>query len=64
MASAAEPLQVKRAGLLARSTIGPLLMLALMMTIGFAALGSFGTIQEAAKAELGLGDDHDDNPGG
>lgn len=57
MASVAKPLQASRAGLLAPATIGPLLMLALMMTIGFAALGSFGTIQEAAKAELGLGDD-------
>jgi MFS family permease len=34
----------------------PLLALALAMTIGFANMGSFGTVQEAAKAELGLSD--------
>lgn len=36
----------------------PLLLLALVTTVAFTALGSFGTIQEAAKAEMGLSDDH------
>lgn len=36
----------------------PLLLLALVTTVAFTALGSFGTIQESAKAELGLSDDH------
>lgn len=34
----------------------PLLLLALLMMIGFAVLGSFGPVQENAKAELGLSD--------
>lgn len=34
----------------------PLLTLALMMAAGFTAMNSFGTVQEAAKAELGLSD--------
>lgn len=44
-------------GLTDRATIIPLLLLALVTTIGFTALGSFGTIQESAKAELRLTDD-------
>ena len=38
-------------------TLVPLLLLALVTTMGFTALGSFGTIQESAKAELALSDD-------
>lgn len=37
--------------------LGPLLLLALTMAIGFTAMGSFGVLQDKAKAELGLGDD-------
>lgn len=33
-----------------------LLVLTLAMTVGFAMMGSFGTVQEGAKAELGLSD--------
>jgi MFS family permease len=33
-----------------------LLLLALLMLVGFTAMGSFGTVQESAKAELGLSD--------
>lgn len=36
--------------------LGPLLLLALTMAIGFTAMGSFGVVQENAKAELGLSD--------
>ncbi|MEO5493557.1 MAG: MFS transporter [Sphingomonas sp.] len=36
--------------------LGPLLILALVMAIGFAAMQSFGVVQEGAKAELGLSD--------
>lgn len=36
--------------------LGPLLLLALTMAIGFTAMGSFGVVQESAKAELGLSD--------
>lgn len=57
MASMAEPLAVRGTRLTAPATIVPLLLLALVTTMGFTALGSFGTIQESAKAELGLGDD-------
>lgn len=57
MASMADPVATNEARLTAPTTILPLLALALAMTMGFAALGSFGTIQEAAKAELALGDD-------
>lgn len=39
-----------------RQSLLPLLALALMMAVGFAMLGSFGTVQEGAKAELGLSD--------
>jgi MFS family permease len=38
------------------STLWPLLLLALLMMIGFTAMGSFGTVQESAKAELKLSD--------
>lgn len=38
------------------SALGPLLLLALLMVIGFAVMGSFGVVQEGAKAELGLSD--------
>ncbi|WP_447412414.1 hypothetical protein, partial [Clostridium perfringens] len=34
----------------------PLLALALAMTLGFTMMGSFGTVQEGAKAELHLSD--------
>lgn len=34
----------------------PLLILALAMVTGFMVMGSFGTVQEGAKAELGLSD--------
>lgn len=34
----------------------PLLILALLMVTGFMVMGSFGTVQEGAKAELGLSD--------
>lgn len=57
MASVAEPLVARNARLTAPATLVPLLLLALVTTMGFTALGSFGTIQESAKAELGLGDD-------
>ena len=43
--------------LTAPATLVPLLLLALVITMGFTALGSFGTIQESAKAELDLSDD-------
>ena len=36
--------------------IWPLLAMALAMTVGFTAMGSFATVQEAAKAEMGLSD--------
>ena len=36
--------------------LGPLLLLALTMAAGFTAMGSFGVVQESAKAELGLSD--------
>lgn len=36
--------------------LAPLLLLALLMMVGFTAMGSFGTVQESAKAELGLSD--------
>ena len=36
--------------------MGPLLLLALTMAVGFTAMGSFGVVQENAKAELGLSD--------
>lgn len=39
------------------ATLIPLLLLALVATVAFAALGSFGTVQESAKAELDLSDD-------
>lgn len=55
MASQAEPL-APPARLSAAAV--PLLLLALVTTVAFAALGSFGTIQESAKAEMGLSDDH------
>jgi MFS family permease len=37
-------------------TLVPLLALALSMAIGFTAMGSFATVQDGAKAELGLSD--------
>ena len=40
-----------------RTTLVPLVLLALVTTVGFTALGSFGTVQEGAKAELALSDD-------
>lgn len=55
MASQAEPL-APPARLAAAAA--PLLLLALVTTVAFTALGSFGTIQESAKAEMGLSDDH------
>lgn len=36
--------------------LGPLLLLALTMAVGFTAMGSFGVVQESAKRELGLSD--------
>lgn len=39
------------------ATLVPLLLLALVATVAFTALGSFGTVQESAKAELDLSDD-------
>lgn len=36
--------------------LGPLLLLALMMMLGFTAMQSFGVVQEGAKTELGLSD--------
>lgn len=50
MATAAAPAQS-----LGRAAL-PLGILALAMTAGFAAMTSFGTVQEAAKAELGMSD--------
>ncbi|HWU71996.1 MAG TPA: MFS transporter [Sphingomonas sp.] len=38
------------------SALGSLLLLALLMVIGFAVMGSFGVVQEGAKSELGLSD--------
>lgn len=38
------------------SSLLPLLALALAMTLGFAMMGSFGTVQEGAKAELHISD--------
>src|SRR3546814_13260200 len=57
MATQADPLASSNARLTAPATLVPLLLLALVATMGFTALGSFGTIQESAKAELGLTDD-------
>jgi MFS family permease len=57
MATQAEPLAAPPSRLTAPATLVPLLLLALVTTMGFTALGSFGTIQESAKAELGLTDD-------
>jgi MFS family permease len=37
-------------------SVPALLALSLAMAVGFTAMGSFGTVQEAAKAELGLSD--------
>ncbi|MEX7342273.1 hypothetical protein AB2C95_32195, partial [Pseudomonas aeruginosa] len=37
-------------------TLLPLLALALAMAVGFTMMGSFGTVQEGAKAELHLSD--------
>lgn len=37
-------------------SLPPLLAVALAMTLGFAAMGSFGTVQEGAKAEMHLSD--------
>ncbi|MDP1027566.1 MFS transporter [Sphingomonas sp. KR1UV-12] len=37
-------------------SLGPLLILALAMLLGFAMMQSFGTVQEGAKAEMGLSD--------
>lgn len=39
-----------------RRSLLPLLVLALSMVIGFMVMGSFGTVQEGAKAELQLSD--------
>lgn len=36
--------------------LAPLLLLALVCAVGFTVLGSFGVVQEGAKAELGLSD--------
>ena len=57
MATQAETLGDSGARLTAPATLVPLLLLALVTTMGFTALGSFGTIQESAKAELALSDD-------
>lgn len=53
----AKPLGAPQDRLTAPATLVPLVLLALVTTVGFTALGSFGTIQESAKAELGLSDD-------
>ncbi len=39
-----------------RTALPSLLALTLAMTIGFAMMGAFGTVQESVKAELGLSD--------
>lgn len=39
-----------------RRALGPLLLLALVMAVGFTAMGSFGVVQEGAKVDLGLTD--------
>ena len=57
MASKAQALEPTQGGLGSSATLARLLLLALVTTMGFTALGSFGTIQESAKAELGLSDD-------
>ena len=57
MATHAEPLGAPTPRLTASATLVPLLLLALVTTMGFTALASFGTIQESAKAELALSDD-------
>lgn len=57
MASHTDALSAAPARLMNPATLIPLLLLALATTIAFTALGSFGTIQESAKAELGLSDD-------
>jgi len=41
-----------------RRALTPLLALALALAIGFTIMGSFSTVQEGAKAELGLSDYH------
>lgn len=56
MASLAKPADVQ-GRLTDAATLIPLLLLALVATVAFAALGSFGTVQESAKAELNLSDD-------
>lgn len=57
MASEAEPLDVQPLRFASPATMARLLLLALVTTMGFTALGSFGTIQESAKADLALSDD-------
>lgn len=57
MATTAEPREPVQGQLSNPATLVPLLLLALVTTIAFTTLGSFGTIQESAKAELGLTDD-------
>ncbi|WP_235510611.1 MFS transporter [Tsuneonella troitsensis] len=57
-ATHAEPIAAASSGRLSSPmTLIPLLLLALVATMAFTALGSFGTIQEGAKAELDLSDD-------
>src|SRR3546814_19860950 len=57
MAAQAEPLASSNARLTAPATLVPQLLLALVATLGFTALGSFGPLRESAKSELGLTDD-------
>ncbi|MXP29731.1 MFS transporter [Porphyrobacter algicida] len=38
------------------ASLGPLLILALLIAVGFTAMGSFGMVQESAKVELHLSD--------
>ena len=52
---AALPLREQTAPPFARA-LGPLLILALAMAAGFTMITSFGTIQESAKAQMGLSD--------
>lgn len=55
--SRAESLEAPSMRLQGSATLARLLLLALVTTMAFTALGSFGTIQESAKAELDLTDD-------
>lgn len=53
---AASPSERAKSGPTLLGSLVPLLILALSMVVGFMVMGSFGTVQEGAKAELKLSD--------